>query len=180
MSVPMLYCEHGICIHFPTIANWRFSDCTAYKKLSGQGIKEMDLGWWDAENNTLWLVELKAFYNPDNPNHQAVDLATERQSASYWVGELYRKSLHSLCMVYSNRRSTQSCLPAGLSADHSLKMVYLLRPQPHQKSYLGFIQTELKTRLKEQVVLFDISSIAILDYEEELRHARLPWIVAAP
>ncbi len=176
MSVPMPHCENGVCVHFPTADSWQFSNCAAYKAINGGGIKEMDLGWWDAAGNTLWLVELKAFYNPANAMHTPVNLATGTKNADHWIEELYKKSVHSLTMVYSNRKGTQSCLPIALPASHKLKLVHLLRPQPHQKSYLGFIQTNLKTRLAQEAVLFGVDSIVVLDYDAELQTGRIPWI----
>ena len=177
MSVSMPHCENGICVHFPTADSWQFSACPTYKTLSGQGIKEMDLGWWDAAGNTLWLVELKAFYNPTNATQMPVDLATGTQQAESWIEPLYKKSVHSLTMVYSNRKGTQACLPTALPANHKVKLVHLIRPQPHQKSYLGFMQPALQTRLKQEAVLFGVDSIVVLDYEAELQLGRLPWIV---
>ncbi|MGI9159080.1 MAG: hypothetical protein ACR2K1_04930 [Saprospiraceae bacterium] len=75
MPVPMPFEENGIRIHFPDSNSFRLSDCQAYLAIKSRGVKEMDIGWFDTARNTLWLVELKAFYHKENLLYQPKDLS---------------------------------------------------------------------------------------------------------
>lgn len=39
--------------------SFRFAENPGYQKVSGIGLKEMDVGWWDNANNKLIFLELK-------------------------------------------------------------------------------------------------------------------------
>ena len=56
------YTESGITIDLPDeIEFFCFENCEGYRILSGYHFKEMDIGWYDSSENTLYLVELKDF-----------------------------------------------------------------------------------------------------------------------
>lgn len=178
MSMP--HCEHSVCVNFPTADYWQFSNCHAYQTISAHKVKEMDIGWWDAANHILWLVELKAFINPANPMHQPVDLVPANgndKDIQYWIEELYNKAVHSLCMVYSNQAGTQACLPVIPAIPHAAKLVYLLRPLAGQEAYLTFIKDELKNRLKPFLALFNVTTVAVINYDDPSQTSLVTWIV---
>jgi hypothetical protein len=58
---PLTFEESGFRVTAPDPA-FRFADLVSYRALSGQHLKEMDVGWWEkAPNGTerLLLLELK-------------------------------------------------------------------------------------------------------------------------
>lgn len=57
--------ESGISLDFPTNSWFRFQDCNAFKHLSGNHFKEMDVCWLDRTDNTFYLIELKDYTETD-------------------------------------------------------------------------------------------------------------------
>jgi hypothetical protein len=55
------YIESGLRINLPEGEHFRFPDCEIYKQLSGKKLKEMDFGWWQKQQNRLWLIEIKDY-----------------------------------------------------------------------------------------------------------------------
>ena len=51
--------ESGFKLTVPEETSFRLCESPAYKNLSGLGLKEMDVGWWDNNNGKLILLELK-------------------------------------------------------------------------------------------------------------------------
>lgn len=66
----MPHTESGITVNFPTEDYYQFEACQHYKQVSGISIKEMDFIWHEKANKTVWLIELKGFFDPNNQKHQ--------------------------------------------------------------------------------------------------------------
>jgi hypothetical protein len=50
--------ESGVEVSLPP-GGFRFAEASVYRRLSGQSLKEIDFGWWDAARGCLLLLELK-------------------------------------------------------------------------------------------------------------------------
>jgi len=174
MSMPLS--EHGVTVHFPDNNYFQFGGCNAYNGLGGHGVKEMDICWLDKANNVLWAVELKAFDNPANAKHIKNDLKTI-DIVEYWINELYKKTVHTLCMLETNRSNTKSCLVAGISDTTIFKIVHLINVIPGQESYLTFMKDELTVRLKPLLAIFRVDSLAVVPYNTAKGGALVSWIV---
>ena len=168
--------ENGVKVRFPDDNDFQFGNCTAYKKIKSQGVKETDVGWFDTYNNILWLVELKAFDNQDNIKFKTQDLSNPIL-IDYWLSELVDKSIHAVCMANCNRSLTQSCLPFTPDYETVIKIVHLVKVIPGQDTYLNPLQDKLRLKLRAYSAIFNISSISIVSYDLAVQNRLLNWIV---
>lgn len=172
----MPFAENGIRVHFPDNNSFRLSDCQAYITISGKGVKEMDIGWFDLNTNTLWLVELKAFNDPNNIRYTPKDLSNQ-DIVEDVIRELLGKSIHTICQISTNRAGTQSCMSVPISLDTTINLVYLIRTMPGQDVYLNHMQDKLRTDLKPFIAIFNIAAIAVISYDYAVANRLLNWIV---
>ena len=168
--------ENGVKVKFPDENYFEFDKCKAQITISGKDVKEMDAGWFDIQNNTLWLVELKAYYNPLNSKHISTDLRDSNFTNKILNG-LTTKSIHSVSMSVQNRSNTQSCLPKVPDNRTVIKIVHLLRVLPGQDSFLNPMQDKLREALKPYTAIFKIDGIVILSYDYAVKEKLFNWIV---
>ncbi len=88
------YTENGITVQFAS-NYFQFAECEYYKKINWAGVKEMDFGWFDITNNTLWLIELKGYINPNpqNTRFKETDIS-QPNIIKQKINELLLKSIH--------------------------------------------------------------------------------------
>ncbi len=172
----MIIEENGVKVKFPDDNYFEFGNCSAYQKIIADGVKEVDVCWFDTSQNTLWLVELKAFHNPENLKYLAQDLA-DTTILDYWLTELVNKSIHAVCMSLTNRSQTQSCMKSIPDNNTKINIVHLLKVVPGQDAYLNPMQDKLRNRLKAYSAIFNISGIAIISYDFAIKNKTLNWIV---
>lgn len=168
--------ENGIRVHFPDSNYFQLSTCAAYQAISGQGVKEMDIGWLDTSNNVLWLVEMKGYYHPSNAKYFPKDLRISSVVDSL-LNELYTKSIHTLCQIYTNRAGTKSCVGQVISDQATLKLVYLIRTIPGQETYLNPMQDAIRAKLKPFIAIYRIDAITIVSYDYVVSQQLLSWVV---
>lgn len=173
----MPFIENGIGVdlpsHFPA---FRLSDIPAYVRIKNQGVKEMDIGWLDTAHNTLFLVELKAYFHPENPHHQPTYL-NPPQSADFVTTlcqELVEKAIHSLSFIYGGRQDSQNHIPQ-LPQDHRLKIAYLIRVPNGQSMELMALGDEIRKRLRPYIHLFNITDVMMIDWE--IMKGEISWVV---
>lgn len=172
----MPHTENGITVHFPDTNYFQFEGCPAYITIKGNGVCEVDFVWWQRANNTLWMVELKGFYDPANPMHSPPDLSNKAKAEKI-LEKLYDKSVHTLCMIENNRANTSACHGLPITSQTTYKIVHLLRVHPSHATYLQPLSDELKLRLKTFKALYNVSSIAIVDYDRVVSGAiPLPFV----
>lgn len=168
--------ESGVSVHFPDNNYFQFGACASYNRIKGQRVKEMDICWLDVTGGVLWAVELKAFDNPANALHRQSDLS-KTDIIDHWINELYHKSLHTLCMLETNRAHTQSCSIAGISDQTAFKLVHLLNLVPGQESYASFIQDKLREMLKPMLAIFRVDALVVIPYNTASGGRLLSWII---
>lgn len=172
----MPYIENGVAVHFPDDNYFFLSSCASYKTLSPFSVKEMDVCWLDRNKNILWLVELKAFDHVDNINFKATDIS-DGDVVSYWINELYLKSLHTLTMLETKRSGTQKCLVEGIETTTTFRLVYLINVIPGQEEYLSYWKDKLESLLLPYLKIFNVDSLAVVPYRTAKEKKTLPWIV---
>ncbi|PAC33423.1 hypothetical protein [Flectobacillus sp. BAB-3569] len=168
--------ENGVRVQFPDNNYFQFSTCQNYINIKSQKVKETDVGWFDISNNILWLVELKAFDNPNNPRYRPQNLHDQDIMAK-WIDELVTKSIHAVCMACSNRVGTQTCLPQLPNHQTRINIVHLVKVVPNQSSYLSFMQDAIRAELMAYKAIFNIAGILVLDYDSARQQNLFPWIV---
>lgn len=168
--------ENGVTVHFTDANYFQFSDCSAYRSITSQSVKEMDVCWLDTKANILWSVELKAFINPANYLHKVQDI-TQVNIADYWIDEFYKKAVHTLCMIETNRSGTKNCIAVKLDNKTDFKLVFLVNVMAGQELLLNAMQDKLRVLLKPYLALFNVSTMVIMAYAQARNNPLLPWIV---
>jgi hypothetical protein len=168
--------ENGVTVHFTDDNYFQFSDCPAYRSISNQSVKEMDICWLDIQANILWAVELKAFVNPDNSLHKVQDI-NQVNIADYWIDEFYKKAVHTLCMLETNRSDTKNCTVTGINSRTDFKLVFLINVLAGQELLLNAMQDKLRVLLRPYLTLFNVSTMVIMAYGQARNNPLLPWIV---
>lgn len=173
IATGMPHTENGITVNFPDNNYFQFEGCNAYQNISSHGVKEMDFGWYDVNTNTCWLIELKGYHNPLNPNHQVVDLSSSIEMEKR-LKELINKSIHSICMIETERAQTKNCMPFIINNQTAIKLVHVISVRQEQRSYLNFMQDSMRTAFQPFKAIFNVASIAIIDYTQAQRF--FSWI----
>ncbi len=168
--------ENGVRVHFPDSNYFQLSTCSAYQAISGQGVKEMDIGCLDTTNNILWLVEMKGYYHPSNARHLPKDLSKATEVDNI-LDELCTKSIHTLCQITTTRAGTKSCIGQVIPDQTSIKLVYLIRTIPGQETYLNPMQDALRAKLKSFIAIYRIDAVTIIDYDYAVSQQLLSWVV---
>lgn len=173
VATGMPHSETGISVNFPTNEYYQFESCPEYRLVSCDGVKEMDFVWNDAHDKTVWLVELKGFYYPENEKHQAADLS-DGEVLKQKLRELETKALHSLVMLATKRTNLHQC--AGVAVrKQKIKLLFILEVLPQQETYLAFIRDELASMMKPYLRLFAVESLMVVN-QQIGRAAGLGWI----
>jgi len=160
------FTENGITVEFQS-DYFQFEKCDEYKKISGLGVKEMDFGWFDKSKNTLWLIELKGFMNP-NPNNlkfketnlSNVSIIDEK------INELLMKSIHSVCMLENKRSNTYKCFDKNYNFETKIKLVHILNIKKEYIELLDGFKFRLEKEFKAYKAIFNINSITVIDYNK--------------
>ncbi len=173
--------QNGVKVNFPDTNCFQFDSCAAYQPLKGKKVKETDVCWFDVNKNTLWFVELKAFYDSTNPRYLPQDLS-QPKTYETWIEELTNKSIHAVLMALTNRSNTQSCLTHIPDNQTKLNIVHLIRFIPTQDTTFLLILTEdLRRRLMPYQAIFNINSIVVVSYDFALANPNqfpnMAWIV---
>src|SRR5690606_38556299 len=122
----------------------------------------------------LWIIELKAFYNPDNPRHIPTDLR-DQSIIEIKLNELYTKSVHTLCMLETDRSNTQNCKTIRINRDTDFKLIHIISVYPGHEEYLSPMQDKLKDLLKPYLKIFRVSTCTILPYSLYRNSSLIPW-----
>lgn len=71
--------------------------CNRYSKLAGMGsFKTIDIGWYNLEENTLYLIELKDFTKVD-----------KKDILEKWRNELFKKTLDCFLLFIAMKKPTK-------------------------------------------------------------------------
>lgn len=172
MSTAGIYSESGLRVDLRGKDHFRFQDCPAYRSISGQNLKEMDFGWWDAD--TLWLLELKdyAHLSPEErlPGHLLEELANKATDvllmlAAAWIGTEMGNGL-------------KACLPKHSQRPHRLKLAFVLKVEPILVPQIQTLKDTLNQRLRGRIALFDIRNVILIDHLTAIKYDFLPLAVA--
>ncbi len=172
----MPFTESGVTLNFPDGNFFCFENCPGYRQYSGNHFKEMDAGWFDLANSTLYLVELKDF----TAANLARTNATEIQSVEKRIWNLVKKSIDSCMMLASIQLGSpkaldiSACLPQSPGRMDELFLVNILSSDRSQQADIAFIRTAYLDRLKPYKELFGIKRCTLLTYEQAKVH--LPWV----
>ncbi|HIE01065.1 MAG TPA: hypothetical protein EYP59_12385 [Thiotrichaceae bacterium] len=154
----MPYTESGITLDLSGLDYFCFENCKGYQKLSAHHFKEMDIGWYNVEEDTLYLVELKYFTGKNMTD-----------SADQIIRDLVKKSIDSISMIIAVKAGTHysasihSCLPSSFKVrSSSIKLIHIINCTPEKESYIPFIRDKFQERFKAYKTLFDIQHCTVV------------------
>ena len=162
------YNESGLTFDLPDGQHFRFAALAAYKRLSGQHLKEMDFAW--VTNGKLYLLEVRS-YTQIGIALAGTDLvAPAGQAKPHRYEALIDKITDSLLMLlaaWANTLTGQSIkaeLPAVARTRLPLKLVVALELPANLTVHLPVLRDSLNERMRGRMALADVRSVAILDY----------------
>lgn len=150
--------ESLITLNFPDKNYFRFQDCQGYKSIQNH-FKEMDVCWYDVNNDILYLIELKDWSVADLSN-------TGYSEQRIW--DLVKKSVDSVSMIISillkkpHSTSIQTCLPFSISNETKIKLLSIVNCNNADKVFVATVNTEYKSRFNAYAKLFDINTFVVL------------------
>ncbi len=164
--------ESEITLNFPDDKFFRFENCDGHKNLSN--IKEMDACWYDQQNDTLYIIELKNWENSQLIEELDQDISKEkideikRNISEYRINELWKKSIDSFCMFLSvllNKPysyNIKTCIPFEISSSTKIILLSIINWTEGEETYISMINTKYKTKFQSYAKLFDIKSFLVL------------------
>lgn len=164
--------ESNINLEFPDNRFFRLEKCPAYQKLSSYAFKEMDACWFDINNNTYWLIELKDFTIAEiSPNHPNFKKQAEG---------LVKKSIDCLNIFiaykhqYNGALHFSECFGQQYPLHATLNLVSIIHCTPSQQPDITHLNNAYRNRFKAYAKLFDLENYAIV--EHEMARRLLPFV----
>ena len=160
--------ESGFKVIVPDETSFRLGEDPVYRNLSGLGLKEMDIGWWDTANNKLLFLELKGidiWQEFDRKKHTA---------HAYLVQSLKGKVTDVLLMMAAIWTGTDTGKEFGASVpgrvhqyrgDGSLKLIFLIDTPASRKALLLPVKDAINRELAGRVRLFGVQHITLVDFD---------------
>lgn len=164
--------ESSVTLNFPDNNYFRFENCQGYRNLSH--IKEMDVCWYDQENDTLYIIELKNWENSrlieeDDPHISKEEIERNKKNISeYRINELWKKSVDSVSMFTSillNKPYSlklQECIPFSISVNTKIILLSIINWTESDSTYISSINSQYKSKFNSYAKLFDIKTFLVL------------------
>ena len=98
--------ESSIVLDFPDNNYFRLQDCEGYKQIQ-HNLKEIDVCWYDANSDILYLIELKDWGSntleeeKDQSKSQSEINEMKKGISKYRIRNLFEKSIATTCMFMS-------------------------------------------------------------------------------
>lgn len=175
---PVLFTESRVTIDLTGRESFRFSTCPGYLPLSGVGLKEMDIGWFEpgAAGGTgkLYLIELKDFTIETLAGRRGYSYPTYAAKAEFIIDELVRKSIDSVCMLIAVAAGVPSatllspCLPPSYHPGAPIQLVHILHLSPSLEPYLTFINEQVRNKIKPYQQLFSVGPCTVLSHAQAM------------
>lgn len=162
------YLESGLSLNLPDGQHFRFADLPAYRKLSGQHLKEMDFAWLD--KGKLFLLEVRSYAQVTTTLTGADFLPVKGQAAPDRYQVLVDKVTDSLLMMLAawadsaQGQNLKKSLPAGARARLPLKLVIAIDLPANLVVHLQGLRDSLNERLRGRTALADVRNVVLIDY----------------
>jgi hypothetical protein len=149
-----IYTEGAINIDLSAYSHFRFETCEGYRNISGANIKEIDFGWWNDDEECLYLLEIKDY--TANPNR-----IVKKDESRVLIENLWKKSVDVIVMLSSvwldniGSREIKSCLPIHVQRKCKIKIFHLLKCDKSLEPHLSPINDKLKDRFRGYKQLYE-------------------------
>jgi hypothetical protein len=162
------YDESGLRLYLANRPHFRFQDLPTYVPLKGQRLKEMDFCWHD-DANKIVLLELKEF-SRSRETLRASDLIDKAYRFETLINKV-ADSLFILSAVWLGSQkglAFRAELPPFAQQRLPIKIIIGLDLPRSLHSHYGVLRDKLNARLRGRVALFDVDSIAVVNYQQLL------------
>jgi len=163
-----LYNESGLTFDLPDGQHFRFAQLAAYKRLSGQHLKEMDFAW--VAHGKLFVLEVRSYTQVSNTLAGADLVALSGESKPYRYEALIDKLTDSLMLLLAAwadtdfGKSIKAGLPVAARSRLPLKLVIALDLPADLTVHLPVLRDSLNERMRGRMALADVRSVTLIDY----------------
>ncbi len=178
------YDESGLRLYLVDHQHFRFQDLPAYQPLKGQRLKEMDFCWHDTDDgkNCLILLELKEF-SRSRESLRSSDLVDKAHRFETLINKVV-DSLMQLATAWlgtTTGLALRKDLPPFAQQRLALKLIIGLDLPPSLASHQGVLRDKFNARLRGRLTLFDINSVAVINYAQLLaEYPKLIKLITKP
>lgn len=177
--------ESAITLDFPDNNYFRLCDCEGYKQIQ-DNLSEMDVCWYDQENDELYIIELKNWENNQlieetDPSYSQEQIAEMKRGISaYRVRNLLKKSVDTACMFISillgkdYGNNIQLCSPFTITTSTKIKFLSIINWTDFDSTYISNINTQYKSKFNSYAKLFGIKTFLVLTKEKAIE--RFEWV----
>ena len=160
--------ESGFKVSVPGQASFRLEENQHYQKLSGIGLKEMDVGWWDNNSSRLVFLELKG-----KEIWKGFD-KSENNAYEYLMKSIKGKITDVLLMMAAVWIETdvgkriKSQLPKVVHqypGDNRIRIIVLIDTPSSRKPLLTSLKDAVNKKLAGRVRLFGVPRVNIIDFD---------------
>lgn len=188
MPKPIIIEESNIKLSFPDEQQvFRFENCAGYKEVKGIGIKEMDVCWYDAPNNALYLIELKNW--GDGILTEEKDGVLNQEEISKKRTGIYKSRLHELVekskdashmlaamlLKTSQGERINNCAPFKINKATTFHFINIINWTNQDITPIMSIYTEYKRRFAGYRKLFSYRTPIILTKKQAIE--KFDWVI---
>jgi len=163
-----IYIESGLRLDLPDGQHFRFADLPAYKKLSGQHLKEMDFGW--IAGKKLFLLEIRSYAQMTEALAVSDFVPVKGLPVPYRFQVLVEKVTDSLMMLLAawadsdHGQAIRADLPAAARNRLPLKLIVAVDLPAKLSVHLLGLRDSLNEHLRGRIALADVGSVVLIDY----------------
>lgn len=163
-----LYNDSGLTFDLPDGQHFRFAELAAYKRLSGQHLKEMDFAW--VAQGKLYMLEVRSYAQVGSTLAGADLVAVSGDAKPYRFEALIDKLTDSLMMLLAAwadtavGQSIKAGLPVAARSRLPLKLVIALDLPAELTVHLPALRDSLNERMRGRMALADVRSVTLIDY----------------
>ncbi len=177
--------ESSITLNFPDANYFRFENCDGYNKIQNN-FKEMDVCWYDVKKDELFLIELKDWKN--NTLNEESDSSFSKSKiaemklgiSNYRIGEVFKKSVDSLCMVLSVLLGTKysedisACFSFNITKKTKIRLISIINWESADVNYIATINSAYKSKFGSYAKLFGITTFLVMTNKQA--QAKFDWV----
>lgn len=178
-----IYNESGLTFDLPDGQHFRFSELAAYKRLSGQHLKEMDFAW--VAQGKLFVLEVRSYAQISSPLAGADFVAVNGGAKPHRYQALIDKLTDSLLMLLAAwadtdlGQSIKAGLPVAARSRLPLKLVIALDLPAGLTVHLPVLRDSLNQRMRGRMALADVRSVTLIDYPRLLANPMFGTFIKA-
>ena len=160
----MPFTESGITFDLTGYEYFAFENCAGYQRRSTHNLGEMDIGWYEPNNQHLYIAELKDY---------SVWLQASEPKLGTRVVEWFHKSLSVIAMLTAVRAAYPAaldidvCLPPSWPRSNPVHLLHIIHCAPADEIKLQVMNDKLREIMRPQYLeLFNIVNCLIISHQQ--------------